>query len=260
MFLAVVGTLDRAVKRNAVHREGGNVADTREAFRLTDVNVDDGLARGNGVGDIGRSVLKDRGERDIFALIFHTEHFHQGEVQPACRAGKHGTDVFARNAVVVLCAETGITLGEVGVSHRLIGIYGIHCEEREVSKIFRKCFVSNCLGSLEECGSRHHCRVLEYAAVFSVAGEIRAGSRAVCQLAEVARRAELNACVGHEILLDSAEHGADLIIRRNACENRPAASVKEVRAVDIFIGGKSVAACAEVIISLFNNYIIIMQR
>ena len=96
MLLAVIGAFDRAAKRNAVHREGGNVADTSEAFRLADVNVDDGLARGNGVGDIGRAVLKDRGERDIFALIFHTEHFHQGEVQPACRTGKHGTDVFAR--------------------------------------------------------------------------------------------------------------------------------------------------------------------
>ena len=246
MLLAVVGTLDRAAKRNAVHREGGNVADTSEAFLLADVNVDDGLARGNGVGDIGRAVLKDRGERDIFALIFHTEHFHQGEVQPACRTGKHGADVFARNAVVVLGAETGITLGEVGVSHRLIGVNGIHGEEREVCEILCERFVGNRLGSLEECGSRHHCRVLEYATVFSVAGEVRAGSRAVRQLAEIARRAELNARVGHEIFLDSVEHDADLIVRSNAREDGPAASVEEVRAVDIFIGGETVAACAEV--------------
>ena len=249
MLLAVVGTLDRAAKRHAVEREGGNVTDTRVAFGFTDVNVDHRLARGNGIGDIGHAILEDRRERDIFALIFDTEHFHQGEVQPACRTGKHRSDIFARNAVIVLRAESGVTLGVIRMRHRLIGIYGIHREERKVCKILCERFVGNRLGSLEECGSRHHRRVLEYTAVFSVAREVRAGSRSACQFAEVARRAELNARVGHEILLDPAEHGADLIIRRNTRKNGPAASVEEVRAVDIFIGGKSVAARAEVSIT-----------
>ena len=138
MFFAVVGTLDRAAERNAVQGKARRIGNTRVACLFANVNVDHGLTRGNGIGNIGHSTFENRGERDIFALIFHAEHFHQGEVQPACRTGKHRSDIFARNAVVVLRAETGVTLGMIGVRHRLIGINGIHREECEVRKILCK--------------------------------------------------------------------------------------------------------------------------